>query len=187
MAVSKNSLKALKDKVAVRTRIKRAFDRKGSDLIVIAGPVSLGFFTLAFLIFLPLLRRDYDWLRALIVLYGAFVVLWAWMVIYEFLVKGSRLLANKRVHNYSQLAALNTILGLAFPLFVLNSVKAIVVNTLSEFTYFGTAICEIRLSLVRFYYASNIYEQINSVIFWIVVLSLVLLIIGGLFERVFKK
>lgn len=186
MANKTNPLLKIKNKLALRTRARKLLYKKGSEFIVFESALSLVFFTLAFLVFVPLLRRDSDLLKALIVVYGVFVLLWALSTIYDYLVKSSRLLANKTIHNYSLLSAVNSIIGLALPLFVLNSVSYIVMNTLSSMQYYG-AICEIRMSLVRFYGASNIYNQMNSLIFWVLVFSLGLMILGGLLERLNRK
>lgn len=178
-----NPIKSVKNKLAVRTRAKRVFARRGSEYMVLESVVSLVFFTLAFLVFIPLLRRGSDFFKLLIVVYGFFVIVWALGAVYEYLVKSSRLLVNKKIENYSILSALNAILGLAFPLFVINSVSSIVVSTLGSMADWGTALCEIRFSFVRFYQSTNIYNQVESLVFWIVVLALGVLIVGGIFER----
>ncbi len=182
-----NPIKSVKNTLAVRTRTKRLFARKGSEYIVLESVVSLTFFTLAFFVFLPLLKRDSNALRLLIVVYGSFVILWGFSTIYDYLVKSSRLMANKVIHNYSLVAGLNTIVGLALPLFVINSVTSIVVHTLAAMTNWGTAICEIRMSFVRFYQASNAYNQMSSLIFWVLVFALGLMILGGVVERSTRK
>ncbi len=182
-----NPIKSVKNTLAVRTRAKRMLTRRGSEYIVLESVVSLVFFTLAFFVFLPLLRRDSNFLRVLIAVYGFFVIVWAVSTIYDYLVKSSRLMANKAIHNYSLLAGLNTIFGLALPLFIINSVTSIVVHTLGAMTNFGTALCEIRMSFVRFYQASNAYNQMTSLIFWVLVFSLGLMILGGLIERSTRK
>jgi len=182
-----NPIKSVKNTLAVRTRTKRLFARKGSEYIVLESVVSLVFFTLAFFVFLPLLRRDSNALRLLIVVYGFFVIVWGFSTIYDYLVKSSRLMANKTIHNFSLLTAVNSIVGLALPLFIINSVTSIVVHTLGAMTNWGTALCEIRMSFVRFYHASNIYNQTSSLVFWILVFSLGLLILGGVVERSTRK
>lgn len=184
---TKNPLMKVKHKLALRTRARRLFARKGSEYIVFESAVSLVFFTLAFLVFVPLLRRDSAILDLLVVIYGAFVIVWAFSTIYDYLIKASRLLINRQVANYSLLSALNTVLGLALPLFVINSVSYIVMNTLGGMPHMGSALCEIRMSFVRFYNAANIYNQLNSLVFWTLVFSLGLLVLGGLVERMNRK
>lgn len=182
-----NPLRSVKNRIALRTRTKRVLLRKGSEYIVLESVVSLVFFALAFFVFLPLLNRDSDLLRMLIVLYGFFVVLWGFSTIYDYLVKSSRLLANNAIRNYSLIAGLNAVVGLALPIFILNSVVSIIVHTLAAMQNWGTAFCEIRLSFVNFYNASNIYNQVSSLTFWVLVFALGLIILGGLFERVNRK
>jgi len=182
-----NPLRSVKDRLALRTRAKNVLNKKGSEYIVLESVISLIFFTMAFFVFLPLLRRDSDLLRLLIVVYGSFVILWGFSTIYDYLVKSSRLLVNTQVRNYSLIASLNAIVGLAIPLFIINSLLSIVVHTLVTMTNWGSALCEIRMSFVRFYNASNAYNQMNSLIFWILVFALGLMILGGLYERVNRK
>src|SRR5688572_16641095 len=125
-----NPLQNLKNKVALRTRVKKIFARKGSDLIVVDSLFSLSFFTLAFLVFLPLTNRNSDWLRLMVAVYGVFVLIWCGAVVYDYIVKSSRLIENRNLNNYSILAALNTILGLALPLFVINTITLSIIKTL---------------------------------------------------------
>lgn len=182
-----NPLKSVKNKIALRTRTKKVLYRKGSEFIVLESAVSLVFFTMAFFVFLPLLRRESDLLRMLIVLYGSFVLVWGFSTIYDYLIKASRLLTNNTIKNYSLIAGLNAIAGLAIPMFILNSVMSVVVHTLGAINNWGTAFCEIRLSFVRFYNASNIYNQVSSLTFWVLVFALALIVLGGLLERVNRK
>lgn len=182
-----NPIKRVKNKLAIRTRARKAFARQGSEYIVLESAVSLSFFTLAFFVFLPLLRRNSDLLRLLIVIYGLFVVIWGFSTIYDYLIKSSRLLANKQITNYTLLSGLNAIVGLALPLFIINSVTSIVVHTLGSMTNWGTAFCEIRMSFVRFYQASNAYNQVSSLTFWVLVFALGLMILGGVVERFSRK
>lgn len=182
-----NPLKSVKNKIALRTRTKKVLYRKGSEFIVLESLISLVFFTMAFLVFLPLLRRDSDSLRMLIVLYGTFVVVWGLSTMYDYIVKSSRLLVNNSIKNYSLIAGLNAIAGLAIPLFIINSVVSIMVHTLASMNNWGTAFCEIRLSFVRFYNAANVYNQVSSLTFWVLVFALGLIVLGGLVERINRK
>lgn len=182
-----NPIKRVKETLAIRTRAKKVFERRGSEYVVLESSISMVFFTLAFLVFLPLLNRDSDALRVLIVVYGLFVIVWALITVYDYLVKSSRLLANTKVHNYSIIAGLNAILGLALPVFVINSVASIIAHTLGAMNTWGTAICEIRMSFVRFYNASNFYNQGSSLVFWIVVFAFGLITVGALLERISKS
>jgi hypothetical protein len=182
-----NPIRSVKDKLALRTRAKRIFNRSGSEFIAFESFVSLIFFTLAFFVFLPLLRREGDLLKLLVLVYGLFVVIWGFSTIYDYLVKSSRLGVNTKLNNYSLIAGINTIIGLAIPLFVINSVTSILMHTLSTFENMGTALCEIRTSFVRFYYAANTYNQVSSLIFWVMVFALGLIVLGGLVERISKR
>lgn len=184
--MSKNPIKKVKDKLALRTRTQKALKRNGSDYIVISNFLSLLFFGMAFIVFLPLLKRNSDLLRLLVLMYGMFIILWALGVIYDYLIKSSRLIVNTKISNYAVLSAVNTIIGLAFPLFLINLVLATLVSTLASFRYTGTAICELRTVIVRLYNSSNIYPQVASLVFWIVVLSFIVLIFGSLLERLVK-
>ena len=155
--------------------------------LVLRTSVGLAFFVLAFGFFTFFLRLGGDLGRIMIVVYGVLLILGCFALIVEYVLKTVNLQRETGFRSYSSILAVNTVFGFILPLIYTNIVLAVVIRSLSMMTYYGTFLCQARMSMVNFYYNNQIYTQQQSIIFWTVIMTLVLFLFGGLLERVFRR
>jgi hypothetical protein len=72
---------------------------------------------------------------------------------------------------------------LIIPVILLNEVLRSIVTLAGQITNYGTVFCQFRCTLVRTYWRSDIYTNINTLLFWSMVILFAYWIIGGFVER----
>ncbi len=157
------------------------------NYFVIKTWLALTFFVLAFGFFAFVLRTAGDLGRILLVVYGIIMIFLCLVLMMEYFIKTVTLQKDKDVKIFSAILSVNTFFGLVLSLLYINIILAVTIRSLALMTYYGTFFCKVRLSLVSFYYNNQIYSQINSVIFWIVIFNIIIFLFGGLFERLLSK
>lgn len=105
------------------------------------------------------------------------------LLIIEFVIRTLRLQAETRVKRYSAIVSLNSIFGLALPLWFINYFVMRAIELMSRMKNYTTFICEIRLAFVDFYYSTDIYQLVNNVILATMVIAVAAFIFGGILER----
>jgi hypothetical protein len=174
-----------KKQSALRAKTARMVDRFSNRFLMIRSFTTLTLFAASYVFFAPLLRTNSDLARLFLILYGLFIIVLSAIVFIEFLIKTVRL-QNADAKNYSALTGINTLLGVALPLFYANAIFATVIKALSQMAYWGTYACEIRCNLVRFYDKNQIFFTVNNLIYLLVVVALLLIIVGGFIENLVK-
>lgn len=178
MAETRNKLKEMRAKWLARFM---------NRYLVVRTSVGLTFFVVAFGFFTFILRLGGDLGRLMIVIYGAVLLFLCGVLVLEYILKTVNLQRETSLRSYSTVLAVNTLFGLIVPLFYFNVVLAVVIRALSTMSYYGTFLCQARMSVANFYYNTQVYTQIHTITFWIVIMALALFIFGGLFERVWRR
>ncbi len=154
--------------------------------MVLVGFIGLTFFFFSTLVFSPLHERS-DFARAVLVVYGVFVVALCFGLIFEFVSKTIALQKETKIARYSAVVSLNAIIGFILPMFYMNVVLANVMRYLTMFPHRGTFWCEIRGSVINFYKMYGIYEINSQIIFWSIIIVITLFLWGGLLERLYNR
>lgn len=165
---------------------KRMIDRFSNRYIVFRSFLGLSLLVLAYFFFTPLLRVHSDWALLFLAVAGIFVLVMIGLLIFEYIVKVVRI-QNSNARNYSALVSINTLLGLIIPLFYANLVLSTVIRSLGGMMNYQTFLCEIRYTIVNYYYWNNIYFQINQFIYWLFLLVILLFIVGGFIEHLWRR
>lgn len=158
-----------------------------NNYLVLRTYVGLSFFVFAFAFFVFVLRLGGDFGRLAIVIYGLILLGLCKILVFEYVLKTINLQRVPVVKSYSAIVSANTVLGLIMPLIYFNVILAVVMKALASMTNYNTFFCQVRMSLVNFYYNIELYAQINTLIFWLVIFTAVLFLFGGLAERIYKR
>lgn len=176
-----------------RNRFKEFF--KGSEkqhrmfnyFINAKQTVGLSFLFLAFSIFALVAYEGGDAGRIIVMIYGAIVVLMGFASLLSYVRKTVDLQNDVKVARYVAINSINTFVGLLIPLFLLNETVRVLINLASQLTNFGTFFCTIRCSVVQYYWQSDIYNNVNTLIFWALVILVGYWLVGGFVERYLQK
>lgn len=176
-----------------RNRFKEFF--KGSEeqrrmfsfFINTKQTVGLLFLFLAFTTFSLVAYSGGDAGRVIVMLYGLVVLGMAMGSIFHYIAKTVLLQNDKTVARYVAINTVNTFVGLLVPLFVLNEVVRVLMNLASQITNYSTFFCQIRCSVVEYYWRSDIYTNVNTLLFWSVVILFGYWLVGGFVERYLQK
>ncbi|MEP7104031.1 MAG: hypothetical protein ABI721_04965 [Candidatus Dojkabacteria bacterium] len=171
----------------VKEQANQFINKMSNDYLVIRNLLGLSCFALAFGLFLSYAFVRGDLVKTAVALMGIVVMFLGSGLILEFILKTVALENNPNVKRFSALFSVNMILGLAVPLFIINMIMWGVVQLFSQITNYGTALCEIRQSFVRFYYYNGIFFTVNEFIKLVVVTSFFVFVFGALVERYWKK
>jgi hypothetical protein len=155
----------LNRKLAVNTIMLRTF-------------LASAFFMISLGIFTTLLRRGDDLLKSLVIVYGLILLLFFSYNIITYLVNITRVALSKAA-NFPFILFVNTFLGFIAQLFFFNLTLAIVVRTLAYIRHASSFVCEFKCSVVSFYYNTEVYTQINSLIWWVTLGTIAAFIIGN--------
>jgi len=136
------------------------------------------FFMVSLGIFTTLLKRGDDLVKFLVVLYGcALLIFFAYNII-AYLINITKV-ATSKATNFPVVLFLNTFLGFISQLFFFNLSLAIVVRTLAYMRDSSALICEVKCSIVSYYYNTQVFSQINSLIWWVSLATVVAFIVGN--------
>jgi len=160
-------LSAVNKRIALNTIMIRSF------LASIFFIISLGVFT-------TMLRYGGNLIKVFVVVYGAALLIFFSLNIVAYLINITKVATSKAL-NFPFIMFVNTFLGFISQLFFFNLTLAIVIRTLVYIKHVDSLICEIKCSIVNFYYNTEIYTQISSLIWWICLLTIVAFIIGNYF------
>lgn len=167
-------------------RTRRLIARFSNRFLLIRSFFALTLFAASYIFFTPLLRLNSDLGRIFLAVYGGLILILALFIVIEYFIKTVRL-QNSDAKNYSAIVSINTFLGVIIPLFYSNAILATVIKALSQIQNYGTFFCEIRCSVVKFYYHNDIYYQVNQLIYLLVVVAFLFFLIGGFLEKNFRK
>jgi len=155
-----------------------------NNYLVMKNWMVLTFFVASFAFFAFVLRIS-ELGRILITFYGFFVILLCFLLMAEYVYKTIHL-QRIEVRNYSAFLSINTVFGLILPLIYFDVILAVVMRSMYFMTYYGTFLCKVRVSIVNFYYNTGSFQQVNNLIFWLVIMTAILFIFGGLVERTLR-
>ena len=165
---------------------KKVVNRFSNRFIVFRSFLGLSLLVLAYFFFSPLLRVQSDWALLFLAMFGIFVLVLIGLLIFEYIVKVVKI-QNANVQNYSALVSINTLIGLIIPLFYANLVFSTVIRAFAGMMNYQTFLCEIRYTIVNYYYWNNIYLQINQFLYLLVILVVLLFIFGGFIEHLWRR
>lgn len=148
-------------------------------------PPALGllFFTLAFYLVYPIFVSRGNWLKFILVAGALILIALAVGLIVSF-VRRQNLLSVKDVRSVTIATAVNTILGLSFPIFVFALVSNSLMQILSRFPNLSTVWCDLRRGLVMFYFHNHIYLHLINLFLITIFISVLLLTLGSSWEKI---
>lgn len=145
--------------------------------------LGLIFLFLAFTVFALVAYSGGDLGRFVVIAYGIAVAVMAVLSIYSYVKKTVDLQNNSEVNRYVAINTVNTFVGLFIPVILLNEVVKSIVMLSAQLTNYNTLFCQFRCSMVRAYWKSDIYTNVNTLIFWAMVILFAYWMIGGMVER----
>lgn len=177
-----------KKKKTNKEKLMDKLDKLDNDYLVFKNFVAITFFLLAFFVLTPLYRQG-DFSNWLLVILGFIVIALNKVLIIEFIIKTLRLQTDPDVKRYSAVVSLNSIFGLALPIFYINVVLARIVNVFFfQMQDTGTIFCEFRRWLSYFLYREvGLYEKLDSLAFSLIFAAFILFLFGGAFEKMHRK
>jgi hypothetical protein len=149
--------------------------------------LGLIFLFLAFTVFTIVAYSGGDIARILVIVYGLIVAAMAIVSLYGYLKKTVDLQNNKDVRRYVAINTVNTFVGLIVPVILLNEVIRSIVTLAAQITNYGTVFCQFRCTMVRAYWRSDIYTNVNTLLFWSMVILFAYWLIGGFIERYLSR
>ncbi len=172
----------LKDSKVVH-HSRKFLERFFSDFLVLRSFLALTFFVLSFVFFYPLSNNQSEWLKLFVVLYGFILLLLVGGILYEYLIKITRLLITENVRIFTPIVTVNTFFGLIIPVFFGNILLMSITKVLNLFANYNTIICELRYDFINFYWRSGIYNNVNQLLMSAIVILFVFFLFGSLVER----
>lgn len=146
--------------------------------------LGLLFLSFAFTIFALVANRGGDISRMVVVGYGLIVSIMALHSIYTYIKKTVALQNDRTVSRYVSINSINTFIGFIAPVFILNEIVRSLVILAAQITNYDSLFCQIRCSAVHYYWRSGIYSNINTLLFWALVILFAYWLIGGFVERI---
>ncbi len=161
--------------------------RMFNNFIGVKQTVGLMFLFLAFSVFSMVAYSGGDAGRIIVMIYGFIVLVMGVASLVGYVGRTVALQNDKTVARYVAINSVNTFVGLLIPLFLINEVVRMMINLAAQLTNYGTLFCHIRCTVVDYYWKSDIYNNVNTLLFWGVVILLGYWLIGGLVERFMEK
>lgn len=162
--------------------LSNKISRLNNRYLVVKDFIAFLFFVLAGFVMSPV-ARDSEAMKLFMVLVYSLISFLGLLLITEFIVRTLRLQSETKVKRYSAIVSLNSIFGLVLPLWFVNYFVMRAIELMSRMGNYSTFICEIRLAFVDFYYSTDIYQLVNSVILASMVIAIAAFIFGGIWER----
>jgi hypothetical protein len=170
-----------------KERAIRFASRFQNNYLVIRSLIALFFFVIAFGLFYSLAVIEGDLIKTLVAIYGVLVLLLCHGVILEYAIKTIALQNNENVNRFTAILAINTALGLAMPIWLMNLVLNSVIQLMDMMTYYGTYLCEVRVGIIRYYYANDVYYMLQKLSWQLLTASILIFVLGGIIERYFIR
>lgn len=162
----------------VAVRIDNFNKKISSNNIMFRTFLASLFFISSLGIFTTVLRRGEDALKLIVVIYGFVLLLFFLNNISVFIINVTRSAINKSP-NFPAILLFNTFFGFISQLFFFNLTLAIIIRTLAYMSRTNTLVCEFKCSIVSFYYNTQLYAQINNLIWWIILGSIAAFVAGN--------
>lgn len=163
-------------------RLVRYLDKLENRYFVFKSFMGLTFIAIAFFFFTPLLKVKSDIAELFLVVFGTFVLILTIALIIEFIVKTYRLQATE-TNRFSALLSANLFFGLTIPVLYINLTLLSVIKSLQGLTNFNTFWCDMRYTIIGFYYSNGIYTHLMNLFFVLTLTSIFLFVFGGYFEK----
>lgn len=175
----------------IRKNLRRINNRASSVLfhkyLLVRSLIGLTFFVISVYMFVPFARSRGDLYKSILLLYIIFVIILCLGLIAGFIRRTVRLQNDAEARNYSAIVALNSFIGLIFPLIYTNVLTLTAIRIASQITNYGTFFCQVRCSIVREYYSNGIYFRMNDLIYFLIIIAFILFIFGGFAEKALDR
>lgn len=160
-----------------KSRISSLNKRLSANTIMLRTFLGSLFFMISLGIFTTILKRSDDLIKFVVVLYGVGLLIFFAYNIVAYLINITKVATTKSA-NFPAILFLNTFLGFISQLFFFNLSLAIIVRTLAYMRDASSLVCEVKCSIVSYYYNTQVFNQINSLI-WCVTVATVIAFIAG--------
>lgn len=164
----------------------RYLDKLENRFFVFKSFMGLTFISIAFFFFTPLLKVKSDIAELFLVVFGTFVLFLTIALIVEFVVKVYRLQATE-TNRFSAILSANLFFGLTLPVFNINLTLLSVIKSLQGLTNYNTFWCDLRYTIIGFYYSNGIYTHLMNLFFILFLTTIFLFVFGGYFEKLRKN
>ncbi len=167
---------------------KNKLYRLDNDYLVIKNFIAVTFFVVAFFIMSPIAWAN-DLSKAFLSVFGLLIVALSTALMVEYIVKTARLQTDPDVKRFSSIVTLNSIFGLAIPIFYINIVLyRVFARYLIWMTDHNTVFCEVRQWIPKFLYGElNLYNKLDNLSFLLFASALILFVAGAIYERAQRK